>query len=595
MESKSPRPPWAHSAEDVLARFDPRKTPRKSQKIFADRGVAAFKKGKPVLVGALPTGAGKSDIAKAFGDVVDAEGGAYMITPQKALQDQYEKDFPSPQMELLKGRSNYGCTHPNAPPKMHAGDAVCHSQNKGILRECVDTSNWDGAVNEDGEPIGVLASAVKLELSPEHHRCPYWKQLQKCNDSKLTLFNFSSFLFQRRIGRFQKRPLLLIDEGHRIEEEIMRFVTIELTEWAMAIIDVQIDRQISDKGELMAWLTEKDVAARIKDRLGKKDEEGNSTEQDLREVEKEALTSLSNQLGIFLQYLEREEWVIETVEYWVKGAKRRKIVGRPLYAKGFANDLLFSHADRVIVMSATILDVDLWARNLGLSMDEVEYVEVPLDFPAADRPIHLEGCGNMGMKHFSPDKNPKDPTKPKFVKKVQQIITRHEGQRGIIHCHSNDLSAVLREEVRSPRFLFQDQFDGDKKAMMEAHAKRNDSIIVAPAMAEGFDFKGDLARFQIIAKIPWPSLGDKLISKRASLDDSYYGWLTALKLVQSYGRICRFHGDWGYTYIVDSGFDFFYRKHGRMLPVWFREAVNKYAPKHPIRREPEPEPKEVVA
>lgn len=577
-------PPWTHGYDEIAAKFDPRKTPRQAQKDFIAQGVEAFRNGKRFLIGALPTGAGKSDVAKAFGDVVAEEFGAYMITPQKALQDQYERDFPSPQMELLKGRSNYACTHPRATPGMDAGHAVCHALKKGILKDCVDGSGWTGAVDDDGEPKGILSAAVRLELSPSMHFCPYWKQLQKCSDSSLTLFNFSSFLFQRRIGRFQKRSILIIDEGHRIEEEVLKYVTIELTDWALGIIDLEIDRQITDKQQLVDWLREKEVSAKIATKLGQLDDEGNSTDKDLREVEKDALTELKDKLTLFLQYLEREEWIVETVPYFVRGERRVKIVGRPLYAKNFAQDLLFAHAERVIVMSATILNVELWARNLGINPAELAYIEAPLEFPSEDRPIHLETCGNMGKKYLTAKENPKDPTAPKFVRKVKQILERHKGQRGIIHSHSFDISNLLRDEVGSTRFLFQDNFKGDKKAMMAEHATRPDSVIVAPSMAEGFDFKGDLARFQIIAKIPWPSLGDKLIKERADRDDSYYGWLTALKLVQSYGRICRFKGDWGYTYIVDSGFQFFFGKHGHMLPPWFKEALNRYPPKA-IRRD----------
>lgn len=567
-------PPWLYGYDQVAAKFDPRKTPRNGQKEFIRRGVEAFKAGKKFLVGALPTGVGKSDVAKAFGDVVADDCGAYMITPQKALQDQYERDFPAPQMELLKGRSNYACTHPMATPGMDAGHAVCHAQKKGILRDCVKSSGWD---EETGGSI--LAAAAKLSLPPEAHLCPYWKQLQKCNDSAFTLFNFSSFLFQRRIGRFQKRSILIVDEGHRIEEEILKYVTLELTDWALSILNLKIDRQLASSDQLVDWLREMEVVSKIERALGVLDEDGDSTDEELREVEKDALKELNDKIALFLKYLEREEWIIETVQYESRGEPRTKIVGRPLYAKNFAKDLLFAHADRVIVLSATILNVELWAANLGIPTTDLEYVEVPLDFPASDRPIHLEFCGNMSKKYLTAKENPKDPTAPKFIRKVEQILERHNGQRGIIHSHSNDISRLLRDSVRSPRFLFQDDFRGDKKEMLVAHGKRTDSVIVAPAMHEGFDFKGDLARFQIIAKIPWPSLGDKLIKERAFRDDAYYGWLTALKMVQSYGRICRFNGDWGYTYIVDSGFQFYFSKHGHMLPTWFKEALNRYAPK----------------
>lgn len=524
---------------------------------------------------------GKSFIAKAAADVVAPDGGAYMITAQKALQEQYQADFPAPQMELLKGRANYACTHPDVEAGMNAGKAVCHKHSRGILRECVDVD--DTGPREDS----VLQAATRLDLPPNVHLCPYWKQLQLCNDSALTLFNFSSFLFQRRMGRFQKRSLLLLDEGHNIEGQLVNFVSLELTEWTLDIINVKIDRQITTKGMLLDWLREKEVSALIDAKLGELDEDGQSLDKDLRDMEKDALTDLKGKLGLFLKYIDKTEWIFETVDYRTRrGDPTRKIQARPLFAKDFAEDLLFRHADRVIVFSATILNVPLWAKNLDIDTTELAHIETPCDFPVENRPIHLEYCGNMGRKHFSREMNPRNPTQPKFVAKVKQILERHKGQRGLIHTHSFALSDVLRREVASPRFLFQADFGGDKQLMMSALASTPDGVIVAPAMSEGFDFRDDLARWQIIAKVPWPSLGDKIIKERANRDDTYFGWLTALKLVQSYGRAVRSKKDWGYTYILDSGFNFFFGKHGHMIPGWFKEAVSRYAPKR-VRREVE--------
>ena len=569
-----PPPPWTHTYEEFLQAFPSNMVPRDAQLKIFKRLNDAFKNGKRFVVVEAATGLGKSHVAKAAADVVVDDGGAFMITAQIALQLQYQKDFPPPQMELLKGRAHYACTHPDAEPDMHAGDAICHKSNRSILPACV---------NGSGKELMKAISA--LEASPSVHRCPYWEQLQKCADSKLTLFNFSSFLFQKRIGRFPKRALLLLDEGHNIEQQLMSFVNVELTEWTLDIIGITIDRNITSKDQFVEWLREKEVQKLISSMLGDLDDEGHSTEADLRDVEKKALIDLDGKLKVFLRYLDQAEWIIDTVEHKRYGETRKKVRARPLFVKEFAQDLLFQHADRVVIFSATVLNVPLWARNLGIDPNEVEHIELGSDFPVENRAIHLEFCGNMGMKHFTKEKNPQNPTQPKFVKKVKQLLKRHEGQRGLIHCHSFALSKVLREEVADPRFLFQDQFNNDKQAMIAAHAERVDSVIVAPAIAEGYDFKNSLARFQIIAKVPWPSLGDKIIKERTDRDDTFFGWCTALKLVQSYGRIVRSKDDWGYTYIVDSGFSFFFSRHSKMIPKWVKDAISRYAPRGPVRQE----------
>jgi Rad3-related DNA helicase len=114
-----------------------------------------------------------------------------------------------------------------------------------------------------------------------------------------------------------------------------------------------------------------------------------------------------------------------------------------------------------------------------------------------------------------------------------------------------------------------------KTELLKRHILKNDSVIVASGFHEGVDLKDDLSRFQIIAKVPWPSTMDPLIKARMSVDGSYLPYITALKLVQSYGRSTRHAADWSHTYITDAGFEKFQKRCGWLLPKWFLEAIQK--------------------
>jgi Rad3-related DNA helicase len=63
-----------------------------------------------------------------------------------------------------------------------------------------------------------------------------------------------------------------------------------------------------------------------------------------------------------------------------------------------------------------------------------------------------------------------------------------------------------------------------------------------------------LSRFQIIAKVPFPNLGDKYISVKKDLLPKWYAYQTAKTIVQSYGRSVRNENDYAVTYILDSDF-----------------------------------------
>ena len=110
--------------------------------------------------------------------------------------------------------------------------------------------------------------------------------------------------------------------------------------------------------------------------------------------------------------------------------------------------------------------------------------------------------------------------------------------------------------------------------MLQDHSRQKNSIIIAPAMHEGLDLKGDLSRFQLICKVPYPSFQDnEQLKIRMQLSQDYYDWLTALKLLQSTGRSIRTENDWADTYILDSDFLFFKRKCYKLLPDWFIAAI----------------------
>ena len=556
--------PWPITGEELLGKFPKGFSPRPQQKIALEKIAAAYAAGKRVVVLEMPTGGGKSIVCKTVANAAVSRGGTHFLTSLKTLQDQYEAEWPSPEIEILKGRSSYSCSHSEGDGD-DCSDAPCTRQRKGILSECVNATLT--ALSAEASPVKL---AVSLALKPEELLCPYWKQLQKAHDHSIMLFNFSSFLFQQRIGRFPKRELMIIDEAHGIEGQMMTFVSLELTEWALSIVDVKITRDISTKEQFSEWLRETDLLRKI-DNMVKDASEGDDEVADLDKAQLDALKELQGKISTFLQFLDRTEWILEVVEYEKRGIPAKKIVARPLYAKTFAEGLLFRHATRILCMSATILDVNVWAENLGLDISEVELVKTPCDFPVENRPIFLTYAGSCSYKDL-------EATKPKLTGEVVRILARHAGQRGLIHTQSHALADFLASHVRSNRFLFASEFDGSKEEMLKEHAKRPDSVLVSPGMKEGVDLKGDLARFQVLLKVPYPSLADKVVKERMSREPQWYAWLCATAIVQSLGRIVRSKEDWGWSYVLDSGFDGFVRRNGSMIPDWIKEAFRKTAP-----------------
>jgi Rad3-related DNA helicase len=98
-------------------------------------------------------------------------------------------------------------------------------------------------------------------------------------------------------------------------------------------------------------------------------------------------------------------------------------------------------------------------------------------------------------------------------------------------------------------------------------------VMVTPSMRLGVDLKDELARWQIIAKVPYPYLGDPQVKKRTEIDSGWYSFQAVSSLIQTYGRVCRSETDFGETFILDSKFIDLFNQNISYFPKWFKEAV----------------------
>ncbi len=542
----------------ALESFPAGKIPRPEQKQAIAEIERLYEAGQNIVAFQGPTGVGKTFVAAAFAKKeANLAHKTHIITVQKNLQDQYSADFPPPFIEVMKGRTNYKCGY-EPWENRNASRGYCRRVEKSaLIRQCLKGGNV-----EQGQ---------KLELPPEAYACDYWSQLSRASRAPITLFNFQSFLFQQRLGRFGKRDFMVIDECHNAENILLQFVQITLSDKVLKHLGVRLDLRLNTGQDVLAWIDRERVVEKIVEHLGSS-VNNEAVPDGLTPAETDQLKGLLQRVEDLRKYLDLTEWVVDVTEDpdpEDPNDKTRKLRVRPVFVGLFAKELIFSKADRILAMSATILDPKIWARNLGIRQADLGYVEVPCLFPVKNRPIFLEYAGDMSWKNL-------EGTLPRLFPTVSRILERHRGQRGIIHGHSERLCKQILQNVRSPRFLHLDMFPGrDKSAMLREHMKRPDSVLVASAMHEGVDLKDEWARFQIITKVPWPTTEDKFVKVRMEHDGSYLPYNCALKLVQSYGRIVRHDKDFGITYITDAGFDSFLIRCGWLLPKWFSEAIQK--------------------
>jgi hypothetical protein len=94
-------------------------------------------------------------------------------------------------------------------------------------------------------------------------------------------------------------------------------------------------------------------------------------------------------------------------------------------------------------------------------------------------------------------------------------------------------------------------------------------------MEEALDLEGDLCRWQLLCKAPYPNTRDSRVAAR--LEDDQWGWYyrTALRtVIQACGRVVRAPDDHGATYLGDSSLLDLFERARHDMPDWFAEQVD---------------------
>jgi Rad3-related DNA helicase len=252
------------------------------------------------------------------------------------------------------------------------------------------------------------------------------------------------------------------------------------------------------------------------------------------------------------------EWIVQ------RGTTRKGhpyVEVKPLWAGTFAKSFYFDKAFCVLLMSATP------PRLQDLGIGDALRVTIPSTFPVERRPFVLDFVGNMSRAHY-------DETLPKVLSYAEETV-RERATKGIIHAVSFRTASAIVDYLRS--VLDVPVFEHIKETTREdaLQAFRDSpapAVLVSPSFETGLDLPYDGVRWQLLAKVPFPSLGDRVTKRRAQVDPEWYLAKTAQRLVQAYGRGMRAEDDAATTIMIDSAYRSFYRRAKRLLPAWFLEA-----------------------
>lgn len=502
-----------------------------------------------------PTGTGKSIIAMASSLVLIELGKkGYLITSDLSLQDQYESDLYRLKLPWgsIKGVDNYDCSVNGLPFSL--GDC----RLKGMSYE----------------------KAKELSC---YSNCGYLNAREKAINSRIALLNYSFWLIQRNYvedkkaeeggSPFAQRDFVFFDEAHKVDEIVQNHFSPRidrtlitkvlvlngfLQKWAFNQPRVTKNKlesifntllKTTDKPELLMTMKElkrflemylesgADIKAASKKRFGDRD------------VPKDWQTAFSTVDRIKDIHCKFEDFIeiIEQVgiDKLVPDQKAEEAQFTCLEEQWLIKKHLHNRANFKVFMSATIGDPASYMKIMGI--ENARFIRLSNDFNYDKSPIVFVNKHKLSMRE-------KEASLPEVIKIFDKIISKHKGQRGVVHCGSYEFMNYIMAKSKHTFRLMNYENSKEKSDILELFKKKEDAVLVGPSLLEGLDLKDDISRFQIFFKVPYPSLASPHIKAKMNHMPEWYDWKTSVQFLQGVGRSVRSKDDWAVTYVLDACF-----------------------------------------
>jgi ATP-dependent DNA helicase DinG len=555
---------------------------REKQKKVLDMIESAVNSGYRQIFLEAPTGFGKTPVAITLARYL---GSSHICTATKDLQTQYRRDFPF--VVEVKGRSNFPCI-------VKEDMGLDESCNYGpcIKDDAYDCSYKTRLIDYKVEGQGTLHEIVKLDSFAERkyvekmrskpklvdldwRPCHYYHQKWIGNQSTHTVYNYRYFLSDIfYAGATQKRKLLVLDEAHQLENEVGDFRSFTVRKNMLPFLKMQMpDSNIDD---IETWL---DFCVKLKERLFEFTERAQGIiERSNQKVSQEPYTEKNlidaleldkNLEGVIIDMkANKDNWIVSGVQRDTAN-QLQKVTLTPLDVSSYFNTIL-DKGSVSLLMSATILSKDHLCKTTGLDPEKVKFLRIEdSDFPVKNRPIHLMNVAWLSAKTMNL-------SMPKIAQAVDNIMSIHRHEKGIIHTTSYSQLQFIRDNISKENAsrLIETASSLDRSEVLKKHYEsKNQTVLISPSLHLGVDLKDDLSRFQVIVKVPYPDLTDKKVAAKKDRDPKWYTWNTVLRLVQAYGRSIRSRDDYATTYVLDSSVSYLLKNTHDLMPRWFTEAI----------------------
>lgn len=553
-----------------------------------DSIVEAFiDKGRKFVMAGIPTGGGKTLIASAVQKLLARHQmgqQSLVLTHTIQLQDQYQKTLTD--AAVITGRSNWLCElspdseyriGTDADNPLTAETAPC-----GEGHECPeDLKNADG--------------------------CGYYQQWWTAARAPMVIMNYAYSTRILQIPYFGvdfpnpfRRSLLVADECHLAHDAVVDASGFKLWTGSLDRIGLQLP-SLHTRIEVMEGGPRSQTRSQYENvpvwirwavdslpLVGTKLHEAEAAFESMKAGhnttgQKHALSRVRSLKAVreTLLNISRidnpDEWIIRRDTAF--NGRVTSVTVQPLWGWAVAHKNVFNYFKRVLLMSATPGNPEIARTKLGIPKEDFEYIERPSTFPRENRPVYFWPVAALGYRSSDADWD-------RVAKAIGWIATRpaHLNRKGLVHSgsHANAKRLVqLLDRYLPGRAFTHESGKGRDEAIARFKSSAEPLILVTASFTTGIDLPYVIG-WQVIAKVPFGSLGDDITRRRKAFTlpngyafgQSCYTDDCANTVVQAAGRIVRAPDDSGPTFILDENWKIVARQ--AYLPKFFLDSYSKF-------------------
>jgi Rad3-related DNA helicase len=479
-----------------------------------------------IKISEAPTGSGKSLVAMAVGGRYNAKQ-VIALTHTRNLQKQYQSVFPD--CFVHWGRASYPCIHDYRVADDATADACLYP---GAPKQC------------------------------EYYQdCPYYIAKARSVHEPRVALNYAYWLTS---SHNYKPKYLILDEAHMLSDITLEHVGTAVSEhdlkyWNLPEFPKLTPREIAiytgEEDSTVAvgiWLVQ--ASAMLLDTANKI---ANSLEENvlMARTTRAALLAKSNNARRASLKLETvanalnanpgAHWFIRCDESQglYMGKPEKALVIRPITARYDFGKLFIKPDAQMLLMSATIGNVKVYAEELGIP--EYDWRVVPNRWTPETRPVYILPVPSMGRRSVLKDETAWQVQADMIARAILEQ-PKHWCGLVLVTRKAEVLALSKRLAARGLAERIYPMVDEDGRTvpteqqlqMWQDHKMRVPNAIgVSCNFWTGFD--GVNEKILIIAKVPFPSLASDFEKARMSYSSTTFNWRTACLLEQGLGRTRR--------------------------------------------------------